>query len=147
MFECPYPSRAVWTRKTDRNFWPPCPSWSVLDFWKIKSKKSSLKNWIFSLFLTIFLLPLLPARINFKIYSCRLKIQLSNFLFPTWLFKIQVKINRGLGTLHTTIRSTKKFESEDCWPRKLCQSQEDCGTDGICYISYEDPYLGKIRFL
>ena len=41
----------------------------------------------------------------------------------------------------------KTSRSEDCWPRKLCQSQEDCGTDGICYISYEDPHLGKIRFL
>ena len=59
----------------------------------------------------------------------------------------QTGIFDPLGPLHTTIWSTKKFESEDCWPRKLCQSQEDCGTDGICYISYEDPYLGKIRFL
>ena len=41
----------------------------------------------------------------------------------------------------------KNSRSEGCWPKKLCQSQEDCGTDGICYISYEDPYLGKIRFL
>lgn len=41
----------------------------------------------------------------------------------------------------------KNLRSEGCRPKRLCQSQEDCGTDGICYISYEDPYLGKIRFL
>ena len=33
------------------------PCWSVLDFWKINLKKSSLTNWIFSLFRTGFLLP------------------------------------------------------------------------------------------
>ena len=41
----------------------------------------------------------------------------------------------------------KDLRTDGCWPKKPCQSQEDCGTDGICYISYEDPYLGKIRFL
>ena len=32
-------------------------TWSVLDFWKINLEKSSLTNWIFSLFQTEFLLP------------------------------------------------------------------------------------------
>ena len=41
----------------------------------------------------------------------------------------------------------KNSRLEGCWPKKSCQSQEDCGTDGICYISYTDPYLGKIRFV
>ena len=41
----------------------------------------------------------------------------------------------------------KDLRPDGCWPKKPCQSQEDCGTDGICYISYEDQYLGKVRFL
>ena len=51
------------------------------------------------------------------------------------------------GPLQQLFGMQKNLRSEGCWPKKLCQSQEDCGTDGICYISYEDPYLGKIRFL
>ena len=43
------------------------------------------------------------------------------------------------------LKSFQKILS--CLPKELCQSQKDCGTDGICYISYEDQYLGKIRFL
>ena len=41
----------------------------------------------------------------------------------------------------------KNLRPEGCWPKKPCQSQEDCGTDGICYISHEEPYLGKVRLL
>ena len=37
------------------------PCWSVLDFWKINLEKSSLVNWIFSLFQTGFLLPVHTA--------------------------------------------------------------------------------------
>ena len=41
----------------------------------------------------------------------------------------------------------KNLKTEGCWPKKLCHSQQDCGTDGICYISSQDPNLGEIRFL
>ena len=33
------------------------PCWSVLDFWEINLEKSNLRNWIFSIFRTGFLLP------------------------------------------------------------------------------------------
>jgi hypothetical protein len=51
------------------------PCWSVLDIWKINLEKLSSMNWIFSLFQTWFLLPVYPAKINFEIDFCRLKIQ------------------------------------------------------------------------
>ena len=63
--------------------------WSVLRFGKI-----SLTNGIFSPFWTRFLLPLLPAKINFELDFCRIKIQFFELDFPTWFLKNQVQINR-----------------------------------------------------
>ena len=54
---------------------------------KTNSKKSSSTNWIFSLFWTEFLLPVLPAKINFKIDSCRLKIQFGKLDFSNLIFQ------------------------------------------------------------
>ena len=43
------------------------PCWAVLDFWKINLEKSSLTNWIFSLFQTGFLLPVWPTKIKLEL--------------------------------------------------------------------------------
>ena len=50
-------------------------------------EKSSLTNWIFSLFRTEFLLPVKPAKINFEFDFCRLKIQLVEFDFSNLIFQ------------------------------------------------------------
>ena len=71
------------------------PCRSVLDFWKINLEKSSLANWIFSLFQTGFLLPVQPAKINFEIDFCRLKIQFFKLEFSKLIFQ-NSQINRGL---------------------------------------------------
>ena len=49
-------------------------------------EKSGSMNWIFSLFLTGFLLPV-PAKINFKIDFCRLKIQFVELEFSNLIFQ------------------------------------------------------------
>ena len=46
---------------------PHTPYPSVLDFWKIKLEKSSLMNWIFSLFWTWFLQATQAVKIQFDI--------------------------------------------------------------------------------
>ena len=50
-------------------------------------EKSSLMNWIFSLFRTGFLLPMLLAKINFKIDFCRLKIQFVELDFSKFKYR------------------------------------------------------------
>ena len=63
------------------------PCWSVLDFWKINLEKSSLTKRILILFETEFVLPVLPAKINFKIDFCRLKIQFVELEFSNLIFQ------------------------------------------------------------
>ena len=62
------------------------PCWPLLDFWEINLQKSSRINWIFSLFQTGFLLTVQPAKINFKIDNCRLKIWLAKLDFSYLIF-------------------------------------------------------------
>ena len=50
-------------------------------------EKSSLTNLIFSLFRTGFLLPVLPAKINFKTDYCRLKIQVVKLDFSNLILQ------------------------------------------------------------
>ena len=50
-------------------------------------EKSSSKKWIFSLFQIGFLLPVKPAKINFEIDFCRLKIQFVELDFSNLIFQ------------------------------------------------------------
>ena len=73
--------------------------WSILDFWKINLEKSSLKNWIFSLFRTGFLLPVQHAKISFEIDFCRLRIKFVELDFYNLIFQKSSEDQKGVWSL------------------------------------------------
>ena len=86
------------------------PCWAVLDFWKINLEKSSLTNWIFSLFKTGFLLPVRPAKINLEIIFCRLKIQFVELDFSNLIFQNSSTDQQGECSRYVSNKYKDSFE-------------------------------------
>jgi hypothetical protein len=73
-------------------------------------EKSSLANWIFSLFQTGFLLPVYPAKINIEIDFWRLKIQFVELDFYNLIFQKSSTDQQGVrARIMADIFSTTKI--------------------------------------